>query len=137
MDLGVGMNIKKQNIVSEQGQTMTEFAMVLPLLLVLLFGVIQFGIAFNNYVTLTDAVRAGARKAAVSRESGSPNGDCVAAARAAGADLDQATFGVTCSSTWQPASDVTVTGTYPYSINLLGWVVKSGDLKTEIKERVE
>ena len=31
--------------------------------LVLLLGIFQFGVAFNNYVTLTDAVRAGARKA--------------------------------------------------------------------------
>ena len=47
---------------------MTEFALILPLLVVLLFGIIQFGIIFNNYVTLTDAVRAGAREAAVSRQ---------------------------------------------------------------------
>ncbi len=46
----------------ETGQTMTEFAIVLPLLVVLLFGIIQFGILFNNYVTLTDAVRSGARE---------------------------------------------------------------------------
>ncbi|MGZ8701377.1 MAG: TadE/TadG family type IV pilus assembly protein, partial [Gaiellaceae bacterium] len=37
---------------------MTEFAFVLPILLVLLFGIIQFGIIFNNYVALTDAARA-------------------------------------------------------------------------------
>ena len=52
---------------AQNGQTMTEFALVLPLLALLLFGVIQFGIAFNNYITLTDAVRAGARKGAVAR----------------------------------------------------------------------
>ncbi|MGH3115221.1 MAG: TadE family protein, partial [Gaiellaceae bacterium] len=46
----------------QQGQTMTEFALVLPLLALLLFGVIQFGIVFHQYVTLTDAVRAGARQ---------------------------------------------------------------------------
>jgi Flp pilus assembly protein TadG len=131
------MKITKRNISSEQGQTMTEFTMVLPLLVVLLFGIIQFGIAFNNYVTLTDAVRAGARKAVVSRESGNPAGACVSAARAAGADLKQASLTVTCSSAWQPGTDVTVTGTYPYSIKLLGWVVKSGSLTTQIKERVE
>ena len=40
---------------------MTEFALVLPVLAMLLFAVIQFGIVFNNYVTLTDATRAGAQ----------------------------------------------------------------------------
>ena len=45
---------------------MTEFALVLPILALLLFGIVQFGLVFNNYLTLTDAVRSGARKAAVS-----------------------------------------------------------------------
>ena len=46
---------------------MTEFALVLPILLFLLLAIVQFGVVFNNYVTLTDAVRAGARKGAVAR----------------------------------------------------------------------
>lgn len=131
------MSLKKRNIKSERGQTMTELAMILPLLLILIFGIIQLGIAFNNYLAVTDAVRAGARKGSVSRLSGNPTGDCVTAARNAGADLQQAKFDVTCSSTWQPGADVTVTGSYPYSINVLGVVVKSGNLTSQIKERVE
>jgi Flp pilus assembly protein TadG len=131
------MTFLKQDIKNERGQTMTEFAMVLPLMIVLLFGVIQFGIAFNNYVSLTDAVRAASRKAVVSRESGNPVGACTTAAYNAAGDLKTSQLSVSCSSNWQPGSDVTVTGTYPYSIKLLGWVVKSGNLKTQIKERVE
>jgi Flp pilus assembly protein TadG len=42
---------------NESGQAMVEFAIILPILLVLVFGIIQFGITFNNYMTLTDAVR--------------------------------------------------------------------------------
>ena len=63
---------RKIDFKSEQGQSLTEFALALPVLALLLFAVIQFGIAFNNYVTLTDATRAGARKAAVGRQSVSP-----------------------------------------------------------------
>ena len=51
----------------QQGQTMVEFTLIFPVLAILLFGVIQFGIAFNNYLALTDAVRAGSRQAAVAR----------------------------------------------------------------------
>jgi Flp pilus assembly protein TadG len=131
------MRFRKHDIKNERGQTLTEFAMVAPLLVVLLFGVIQFGIAFNNYVTLTDAVRAASRKGAVSRGAGNPAGDCVSAAQNAAGDLNKSKLTVTCASTWQSGSDVTVTGTYPYQIHLLGWVVKSGNLKTQIKERVE
>ena len=56
----------------QKGQTMTEFALALPVLALILFAIIQFGIVFNNYVTLTDATRAGARKAAVCRQTGQP-----------------------------------------------------------------
>jgi Flp pilus assembly protein TadG len=66
---------KRAHMRSERGQTMVEFTLVLPVLLVVLFGIIQFGIAFNNYVALTDAVRAGARTAAVSRFSSTPVAD--------------------------------------------------------------
>jgi len=47
---------------------MVEFTLVLPILCVVLFGVIQMGILFHDYITLTDATRAGARVAAVSSQ---------------------------------------------------------------------
>jgi len=130
---------RKQNIEieNEQGQTMAEFAIVLPILVTLLFGIIQFGIIFNNYVALTDAARAGARKAAVSRNSSDPVGDCSNQVRSSAGDLTLSKLTVTCSSSWGPGSDVTVEADYPYDINLFGVVVKSGTLKTVMKERVE
>jgi Flp pilus assembly protein TadG len=128
---------KRIQIRNEQGQTMTEFALVLPILALILFAVIQFGIVFNNYVQLTDATRAGARKAAVSRQTSDPVGTAVAAVRASAKDLKQSDLSVTVSSTWQPTADVSVTATYPYSISLLGMVVKSGRLSSTTTERVE
>jgi Flp pilus assembly protein TadG len=132
------MNLKR-TIKNERGQTMTEFALVLPILLVLLFGIMQFGIIFNNYVALTDAARAASRKGAVSRSASNPQGDCEATGYAAGTNLDQphVKFILTCDSTWAIGSDVTVTATYPYDIKLLNWVVASGTLNTTMKERVE
>jgi Flp pilus assembly protein TadG len=121
----------------ERGQTMAEFAVVLPILVVLLLGIVQFGILFNNYVTLTDAARAGARAAAVARQSGDPVGAATSAVRASGADLNQGNLAVNVSSGWAPGSPVTVTATYPYSISLLGWVVSSGSLTTKTTEAVE
>jgi Flp pilus assembly protein TadG len=123
----------------EDGQTLVEFALVLPLIAILLFGVIQFGIVFNNYLTLTDAVRTGARKAAVSRNLGA-SGASNAAKQAvvdAGVDLKLKTGDVNVSSAWNPGDKVTVQAQYPYSINLLGFVVKSGFLKSATTERVE
>ncbi len=130
---------------NEQGQAMVEFAMVLPILLVLVFGIIQFGITFNHYLTLTDAVRAGARQAAVSRIATDPAGLAEARVRSAAAgSLDDADLDVTVTPSDQSGQavfaqggDVTVTATYPYSINLLGFVVKSGRLTSQTTERVE
>ncbi len=128
---------KKISLRAERGQTMTEFALVLPLLALLLFGVIQFGIAFNNYITLTDAVRAGARKGTVSRHERNPEGVTVAAVQAAATDLDPKKLGVDVESSWQPGEPVRVEATYPYSISLIGVPIKKGLLKSVTTERVE
>jgi Flp pilus assembly protein TadG len=122
---------------NERGQTMTEFALVLPILAVLLFGVIQFGIVFNNYVTLTDAVRAGARKGAVGRFAANPVGDVQTAVKNSAGGLNQSQLNISVTSPWTAGSDVSVTATYPYSISLLGLVVKSGRLSSKTTERVE
>jgi Flp pilus assembly protein TadG len=133
------MNAKRRkiDIRSEQGQSLTEFALALPILALLLFAVIQFGIVFNNYVTLTDATRAGARKAVVVRRDGNRVPLTIAAVRGSATDLDQSDLGVTVESSWEPGTDVKVSATYPYRISLLGMVVKSGSLSSTTTERVE
>lgn len=128
-----------RKIKNERGQTFTEFALILPMLVVLMLGIVQFGVAFNSYVTLTDAVRAGARKAAVSRQASDPAGACRAAVIAARGSLDQAKLeaNLSCTSSWAPGSEVTVHANYPYDIKLLDWSVHSGFLTSTMKERVE
>jgi Flp pilus assembly protein TadG len=118
---------------------MTEFALVLPILALLLFGVIQFGIVFNHYLTLTDAVRAGARKAAVGRHLPDPPGSAATAVRDAATDLDQSQLNVAVTVTpgWAAGAEATVSADYPYQISLLGLVVRSGRMHSTTKERVE
>ena len=50
---------------NESGQGLAEFAIVMPVLLFLLMGIIQFGCIFNGQVTVTSAAREGARLAVV------------------------------------------------------------------------
>ena len=116
---------------------MVEFALVVPLLLVVLFAILQFGVVYNDYVTLTDATRVGARKAAVSRHSATPVGDTVAKVKSSASGLTLSKLGVTVTGKWEHGEDVTVKATYPYRINLLGLVVASGNLESETTERVE
>ena len=128
---------KRIQMRNERGQTMAEFAIVLPVLMLVCFAIIQFGILFNNFVALTDAVRAGARTAAVSRTAADPVGATVARVQSATGDLDQSKLGITVTSGWQHGDDVTVSATYPYSISLFGLNVQSGLLKSTTVERVE
>ena len=51
---------------SERGATLAEFALVLPLLVIILFGIIEFGIAFNRAQAVEAAAREGARLASIS-----------------------------------------------------------------------
>lgn len=52
---------------SEEGQSFVEFALVLPFLVFLILGIVQFGRAWHNYISITDAARVGAREGAVHR----------------------------------------------------------------------
>ena len=45
----------------ESGQSLIEFAITLPLLLLIAFGIIEFGRAYYQYNTLSKAIRNGAR----------------------------------------------------------------------------
>jgi Flp pilus assembly protein TadG len=127
---------------NEDGQAITEFALVLPILMAILLGIIQFGIIFNNYITLTDATRAGARKAAVSRFLNDNGAAAKIAVEDSAQGLDQSvldpTISVTASPDWAtPGNQVTVTASYPYSINILGWTIKAGSLTSTTRERLE
>ena len=52
-------------IKNQKGAAAVEFAVIIPVLVMILFGMFQFGIAYNNWIALTHAAREGARLAAV------------------------------------------------------------------------
>lgn len=132
--------IDQQRLRGESGQALAEFALVLPALMAILIGIIQFGAVFKDYLTLTDAVREGARKAAVSRNrtgsrEGYVKGEVVKSGSDLGSEFD--TGDVDVNSSWNPGEDVTVTAYFPFSIDVLGFVIRKGDLKSTATERVE
>jgi len=49
--------------LDRSGQALVEFALVLPLVLLLVVGMLEFARAWNLHQTMTDAVREGARRA--------------------------------------------------------------------------
>lgn len=49
----------------QRGQALVEFAFVMPLLLIVLFLMVDFGVGFARWIAITNATREGARLAAV------------------------------------------------------------------------
>jgi Flp pilus assembly protein TadG len=83
---------------SEDGQDIVEYVLVLPLLLMLVFGIVDFGIAVFDYNTVANAAREGAR-AAISPPSDACDLSCqdakaltAAQQLTAGLDADELTF---------------------------------------------
>lgn len=59
-----GRGAKRASRRDERGATLVEAAMVFPLLFLVLFGVVEFGLAFKDYLTVSHAARDGARAGA-------------------------------------------------------------------------
>lgn len=61
---------RNQETIGERGAALVEFALVLPVLLILVFGIVDFGLYFYNDLRLTHAARDAARYASVNDASG-------------------------------------------------------------------
>lgn len=73
----------------DRGAAAVEFALLLPVLLLLVFGIIDFGRALNAQITLTQAAREGARLAALGQSN------VVSGTQAAATGLSPVTVSVT------------------------------------------
>jgi hypothetical protein len=61
-----------RRVSREDGQATVEFAIVVPLLLLLIVGIFEFGKAFNYWISLNHLANEGARWAAVEKVPGQP-----------------------------------------------------------------
>ena len=50
-----------KSLRNEKGQSLIEFAILLPLLLLLLMGILEFGLMLNAYLSINNSAREGAR----------------------------------------------------------------------------
>jgi len=72
---------------SDSGAVAVEFALVMVPLLLILFGIIDFGFAFNNQLAVTAAAREGARIMAVESNKADAATDAIKAVKAASTQL--------------------------------------------------
>jgi Flp pilus assembly protein TadG len=141
----------------EQGQALAEFALVLPVLMLVTLGIIKGGLLYNNYLQLTDAVRSGAREFAVERGQATPCMDAAAIVNNAAGGLNVSSISMTMSEYPDPAppdtyttqnpsncpaltsgSAVTLKATYPCDLSIMGVVViPNCTLSASATEQVE
>ncbi|MCH7835443.1 MAG: pilus assembly protein [Chloroflexi bacterium] len=57
------IRIRRKN--GEKGQALAEFALLIPIFLILLFAIVDFGMGFYSWITVTNSAREGARLGAV------------------------------------------------------------------------
>jgi Flp pilus assembly protein TadG len=57
----------RRGICASEGGSLIEFALIVPMMMVLITGMFSVGIALNNYMVLTDVVGSGARALALAR----------------------------------------------------------------------
>jgi Flp pilus assembly protein TadG len=108
----------------ERGAAAVEFALVFPLLILVLFGVVEYGAVYNAQLQITGAAREAARELAVTGDAGAARSAALDAAPAlvpALAPNDIAFSSATCS----PGADITVTISYakPFLTGLFGATV--------------
>jgi Flp pilus assembly protein TadG len=97
----------------DNGAAMVELALILPVLLVLLFGIIEFGRAYNATISMQAAAREGARELALRR----PAGEVDAAVRDAAPSVDIDSISQSaCPATGDGEARVVVTEGFTFSI---------------------
>lgn len=99
---------------SERGAAAVEFAILLPLLLMLVLGTIEFGRAYNAQITLTNAARDGVRVMAINNDPAAAKAAAQNAAASVSSTIPAAniTLSTTACST---GNQVTLTINYTLS----------------------
>ncbi|MBS3985014.1 MAG: pilus assembly protein [Selenomonadales bacterium] len=104
--------MRRQN---ERGQALVELALVLPILLLVLMGIVDFGRVFHGHLAVTSASRQAAREASLGRT----DAEIISVARNAASPLPPGQIAVTVTpafSARQAGTSIEVTVTYSLQI---------------------
>jgi len=114
--------MRQKKLFSRKGQAMVETALILPIVILILAGIMDFGLLFNNYLIINNASREGARYAAVGATDTQITNDI----KTMTSTLDQSKVKITISpsgATRKTGEEVTVT--IEYDNNLITPIISS------------
>src|SRR5580704_8785693 len=154
---GMGANIRpggeRIRARNKRGQSLIEFTLIMPMLLLIMTGMLSFGFALHNFMVLTNGVNAGALLLSVSRgQTTDPCATAYGAVRTAAFGLTLAnisyTFvinGTTYTTTSCTAGAVNmvqgasaeVAASYPCTLAIFGMSIPSCNLKTQTVELIQ
>jgi Flp pilus assembly protein TadG len=121
----------------EEGASMVEFALVLPLLLLLVFGIMEAGWAFAQQVEVRNAAREGARLAVVDFPTpGSGDSSAIVTEVCARASLSADRATVSIRDTGSNSAQVTVAQDYESLTGFLP-VFNSMTIRSVVEMRIE
>lgn len=134
------MSVRLRQLTKDnRGASAVEFALVLPLLVLLVFGIIEFGRIYNTYLAVTHAAREGARIASVRNGTGATDDEIKDQVVARSAlDITPGNIALIPGPNFDtPGQAITVEVHYPVtlSIPLLG--ANAFELKSEGIMRIE
>lgn len=135
-----GLSKRKKSAKLETGQSLVEFAIMLPILLLVVMGIIEFGFIMNSYLTLQNAAREGARAGAL----GSSNSAVESIIKTGSTGLIQDSITVTVipeDGSRHTGKMLTVKVTYKYNLNVPIinniFADKTIPLQAEVSMRIE
>ena len=115
------------------GVSAIEFAIISPILMTILLGIFQFGIAMNDYLVLTNAAAKGALTIALGRGTATPYTTTISAINAAAPNLTTANItttvtingtacstDATCTTSLVAGVSAVVRTTYPCNLTVMG-----------------
>jgi Flp pilus assembly protein TadG len=125
----------RRRVRSEKGAELIEVALTLPLLLLVLLGIIEFGFLFQEYEVVTNAAREGARIAALVPTAGYTTDEAKQRATdylsAGGLNLSQATPAATVVQSQVPITGtgkcitaMTVTVNYQHPVPFISGIIR-------------
>ncbi|MEN8375005.1 MAG: TadE/TadG family type IV pilus assembly protein [Gemmatimonadota bacterium] len=122
---------------SAAGQSIAEFALVVPMLLLLVFGVVEFGLIVKSWQVVTDAAREGARVAVIGNGTAADSTDATNVVRGAlgrggldgaGATVELVASGVSLPTGWsdvERGDTARMNITYQHDMIMFGPLISS------------